>query len=200
MKEKKVLHSTVLTVFTLLVLTFVTAQAAVNFPEDFSGTWKRDKYDNTLTFSSNTVNASNQDNIWEIQSVSRDTYKIKSANTTRTITVKINKDSLVISGDKGSGENNWNGTWKKQAVTTAVQNFTGNGGKGTSIAILAPKATGLAENQSYLPALVQGEFVSNFSGFSAISVLDRERLDDQYTELLSGITTIKLRQGLIWEN
>jgi len=196
MKEKKVLHSTVLTVFTLLVLTFVTAQAAVNFPEDFSGTWKRDKYDNTLTFSSNTVNASNQDNIWEIQSVSRDTYKIKSANTTRTITVKINKDSLVISGDKGSGENNWNGTWKKQAVTTAVQNFTGNGGKGTSIAILAPKATGLAENQSYLPALVQGEFVSNFSGFSAISVLDRERLDDQYTELLSGYYDDKAQAGL----
>ena len=68
----------------------------------------------------------------------------------------------------------------------AVRNWTGDGGKGVSIAILAPKAAGLAENQGYLPALVQGEFVSNFSGYSAISVLDRERLDDQYTELLSG--------------
>jgi len=33
---------------------------------------------------------------------------------------------------------------------------------------------------------VQGEFVSNFSSYSAISVLDRERLDKQYAELLSG--------------
>jgi TolB-like protein len=61
-----------------------------------------------------------------------------------------------------------------------------NDEKRMSIAILAPKATGLAENQNYLPALVQGEFVSNFSGYSAISVLDRERLDEQYAELLSG--------------
>jgi hypothetical protein len=55
-----------------------------------------------------------------------------------------------------------------------------------SIAILAPKGTGLAENQNYLPTLVQGEFVSNFSGYSAISVLDRVSLDEQYAELNSG--------------
>jgi hypothetical protein len=29
--------------------------------------------------------------------------------------------------------------------------FTGNGGRGSSLAILAPKSTGLAANQSYLP-------------------------------------------------
>jgi hypothetical protein len=55
-----------------------------------------------------------------------------------------------------------------------------------SLAILVPKAAGLADNQNYLPALVQGELVSNFSGYSAIAVLDRERLDEQYAELLSG--------------
>jgi hypothetical protein len=67
----------------------------------------------------------------------------------------------------------------------APQNWTGNGGKGMSLAILAPRATGLAENQGYLPALVQGEFVSNFSGYSAISVMDRENLQKVYDELLS---------------
>jgi hypothetical protein len=65
-------------------------------------------------------------------------------------------------------------------------NFTGSGGSGITLAILAPQATGLAGSQSYLPILVQGEFVSNFSGYSAIQVLDRVRLDEQYTELLSG--------------
>ncbi|MDR2094947.1 MAG: leucine-rich repeat domain-containing protein [Treponema sp.] len=64
--------------------------------------------------------------------------------------------------------------------------FTGDGGKGISLAILVPKAQGLTETQNYIPALVQGEFVSNFTGYSAISVLDRERLDEQYAEILSG--------------
>jgi hypothetical protein len=64
--------------------------------------------------------------------------------------------------------------------------FSGDGGKGISLAILAPRAEGLDENQGYIPALVQGEFVSNFSGYSAISVMDRENLDTVYAELLSG--------------
>ncbi|GHV72355.1 hypothetical protein AGMMS49928_29060 [Spirochaetia bacterium] len=34
--------------------------------------------------------------------------------------------------------------------------------------------------------MVQGEFVSNFKGYSAINVLDRVQLDNQYAELLSG--------------
>jgi len=70
--------------------------------------------------------------------------------------------------------------------TQTSYNWTGDGGRGKSLAILAPKATGLEENQNYLPALVQGEFVSNFSGYSAISILDRQRLDEVYAEQLSG--------------
>jgi TolB-like protein len=64
--------------------------------------------------------------------------------------------------------------------------YTGDGGKGKSIAILPLKDTGLTAEQDYLPALVQGEFVSNFKGYSAIDVLDRAQLDNQYAELLSG--------------
>jgi hypothetical protein len=64
--------------------------------------------------------------------------------------------------------------------------YTGDGGKGKSIAILLLKDTGLPAEQNYLPAMVQGEFVSNFKGYSAIDVLDRAQLDNQYAELLSG--------------
>jgi hypothetical protein len=67
-----------------------------------------------------------------------------------------------------------------------AQNWTGDGGRGISLTILSPRPTGLAENQSHLPTLVQGEFVSNFSNFSAISILDWERLDAIYDNLLSG--------------
>jgi len=55
-----------------------------------------------------------------------------------------------------------------------------------SITILAPQATGLAENQNYIPALVQGEFVSNFSSYSAISVLDWEKRDALLVRMISG--------------
>jgi hypothetical protein len=64
--------------------------------------------------------------------------------------------------------------------------YNGTGGEGISLAILAPQVTGLAENLNYLPTLVQGEFVSNFSTYSAISVLDRENLDKLFAETLSG--------------
>ncbi|MDR2499576.1 MAG: leucine-rich repeat domain-containing protein [Treponema sp.] len=64
--------------------------------------------------------------------------------------------------------------------------YSGEGGKGMSLAILAPKATGLGEQQGYIPALVQGELVSSFSSYSALSVMDRENLDTVYSELLSG--------------
>jgi TolB-like protein len=64
--------------------------------------------------------------------------------------------------------------------------FTGEGGKGMSIAILPLKDTGLTADQEYLPALVQGELVGNLKGYSAIDVLDRAQLDNQYAELLSG--------------
>ncbi|MDR1072166.1 MAG: hypothetical protein LBL45_00610 [Treponema sp.] len=93
----------------------------------------------------------------------------------------------------------WAGGKKEQQQTAPTPNqpqteqqrtiplyWNGEGGKGKSIAVLAPRTTGLAENQNYLPALVQGEFVSNFSTYSAVSVLDRSRLEEQYTELLSG--------------
>jgi hypothetical protein len=56
MNKKMFLHNLALTIIILLVLAFSTAQVETNFPADFAGTWKRDKYNNTLTFTSNTIN------------------------------------------------------------------------------------------------------------------------------------------------
>jgi hypothetical protein len=63
--------------------------------------------------------------------------------------------------------------------------FTGDGGKGKSITILPPRAAGLTAGQDYIPALVQGEFISNFSDYSALSVFNRQQLEAQYKELES---------------
>ncbi|MDR2592186.1 MAG: fibrobacter succinogenes major paralogous domain-containing protein [Chitinispirillales bacterium] len=71
------------------------------------------------------------------------------------------------------------------ANTNTPPNYTGDGGKGISLTIYVPQSAGLAKDQSYIPALVQGEFVSNFSNYSAISILDWERLDDIYVKLVN---------------
>jgi hypothetical protein len=90
--------------------------------------------------------------------------------------------SAPVSAEQSTPEQ----THPEQVPPERAALFTGDGGKGISLAILAPKAQGLDDTQTYIPALVQGEFVSNFTGYSAISVLDRERLDEQYAEILSG--------------
>jgi len=80
--------------------------------------------------------------------------------------------------------------------TQAAQNQPRSGESGMSITILTPQATGLEENQNHLPALIQGEFVSNFSSYSTISVLDWERLDEIYLNLLSDKYDDKAREGV----
>jgi len=65
--------------------------------------------------------------------------------------------------------------------------FTGDGGRGTRMAVLVPDAIGLDEEQDYLPGLVQSVMVDNFSRFSAISVLDRVTLETVLAETESGI-------------
>ena len=64
------------------------------------------------------------------------------------------------------------------------QYFTGDGGKGMSLAILVPEGQGLSKDLAYLPAMVQGVLVSNISKYSGISVLDRVALDKVIAETL----------------
>jgi hypothetical protein len=173
-----------------------SANSGIAFPQEFMGTWKRDNFSNILAFTANNLKASNQDYNWGLQSASGDVYTIKSSrsDTTFTITFRIINGNLEISGDSGSGEDNWNGTWRPQggqraaasgtAAQPAVQYWTGDGGRGMRLGILVPHSQGLNENQGYLPALVQGVLVSNISQYSAISVLDRVSLDRVITETL----------------
>lgn len=65
--------------------------------------------------------------------------------------------------------------------------YTGDGGKGIRIAVLIPEASGLTADQNYLPTVVQGVLVDNFSRYSAISVLDRVALEKTLKETESGI-------------
>ena len=71
-----------------------------------------------------------------------------------------------------------------RAGQSAASYFTGSGGSGMRLGILAPESNGLNENQAYLPRMVQGALVSNISRHSAISVLDRVSLDRVILETL----------------
>jgi curli biogenesis system outer membrane secretion channel CsgG len=65
--------------------------------------------------------------------------------------------------------------------------FTGDGGTGMSLAVLVPSAQGIAADQNYLPTMVQGVLVGDLTKYSAISVLDRLRLETVLRETESGI-------------
>jgi hypothetical protein len=68
--------------------------------------------------------------------------------------------------------------------------------RGKSITILPPRGVGLAANQAYLPDFVANELVSNFSGFSAMTLFDRVNNQRQYDELLSGYYADNDKAGL----
>jgi len=89
----------------------------IEFPSAFTGTWKRDNFNNMLTITANTVKSSSQNYAWNISDISGDSHKLIADNTaksTLTLTVKFVNGNIVISGDSGNGQDNWNGTWKKQ--------------------------------------------------------------------------------------
>jgi len=56
--------------------------------------------------------------------------------------------------------------------------FMGSGGKGTSLAVLKLRTETLPANEQWLSSFVQGVLTSNFNKFTAMTVLDRQYMDD----------------------
>jgi len=113
-----------LTVMLVSVLALGYSQNANVFPTDFLVEWKRDDFDNTLTFRTNNVKESNNYLNFPLYRVSGDIYNIGSyiSSSVKYLTIKLVNGNLEISGDSGSGEENWNGTWKKVILTEAQPN------------------------------------------------------------------------------
>ena len=90
----------------------------------------------------------------------------------------------------------------RQAAAPAAQTgalFTGDGGAGTRITVLLLDAEGLPAGREYLPTLVQGVLLDDFSRFSAMSVLDRMSLEMALREAESGIYQIGADFGRLGE-
>ena len=108
------LRSSVQTQTSDLSTRYSTASLA-SFPSHLIGSWKRDEFDNILTFTSNSIRSSTQSNALNLLNVSGDSYTlIRSDDRTFTITIKSVNDNIEISGGTGTGQGNWNGIWRKQ--------------------------------------------------------------------------------------
>jgi hypothetical protein len=106
---------------------------AVKFPSHLTGTMKRETFDNSLTIAENVIKSSSSNYVWVLQSVSGDAYTLKRKDAANTMTLTIKKFSqsrrfeeigrfltvyfVRISGDSGSGQDNWNGDWYTGEVT-----------------------------------------------------------------------------------
>jgi hypothetical protein len=110
--------------FTVIVITVIITLAGCDlfktdtFPSDIEGTWRRYEsiYTNTLTFTSNTLKDSGQTTFWNITDISGDSYTISQNDNSSnkvTITIRLVGGNLVISNDRGIGQNSWNGIWIK---------------------------------------------------------------------------------------
>jgi len=80
-------------------------------------TWKRSNFNNILTLTQNTIKSSSSNNLWILQNISGNVYTFKRSKASNTLTITIvlvDNNKLVISGDKGSDQDNWNGTWLLQ--------------------------------------------------------------------------------------
>jgi len=68
--------------------------------------------------------------------------------------------------------------------------FTGNGGKGISIAVLEPTGKGLSQNEQWVLSLVQGSITGDFNKYSAMTIVDRQNLEKilaEQAQALSGV-------------
>jgi hypothetical protein len=92
----------------------------VTFPKGFTGTWRRNNFNNTLTVTENTIKSSSSNSLWILQRFSGDSYTFKRSNAANTLTITLRLtrgyygNNIEISGDSGSGQDNWNGTWGRQ--------------------------------------------------------------------------------------
>jgi hypothetical protein len=77
------------------------------------GRWQRSNFNNALDFTPNTIKSSSSNILWVLQSVSGNTYTFKRADAVGTmiLNIRLNDNGFTISGDSGSGQENWNGTW-----------------------------------------------------------------------------------------
>ena len=92
---------------------------------------------------------------------------------------------LVVGCSSTQGTNT-----SSQKPVVKVPYYEGQGGKGIKVAVLQPSGKGLSENEQWLLSFIQGSITGDFSKYSAMTVIDRQNLDQilaNQAEAASGI-------------
>jgi TolB-like protein len=78
----------------------------------------------------------------------------------------------------------------KPPETVKDPRFDGDGGKGITLAVLQPAATGLQREEQYLTSFVQGILTSDLNRVTAMTIIDRQNLDRVIAEQVAaaGVT------------
>ena len=129
-KQKLFLGFTVMTItviFTMAGCALLQPVERPNFSSELTGTWERvdqSKGRHTLTFTSTTLKASNQNYYWNLRSISGTVYNIRDSlnGSTGTIHLTLNGDTLDIvdaydmsnAGEWSGTEDDWTGTWRRR--------------------------------------------------------------------------------------
>jgi hypothetical protein len=115
-KKRLFLGFVVIAIVVIFTMTGCDLFATPEFPSEFLGTWKRENstFTDTRTFTKDTYRMSNQSNHWVLIDISGDTYHLsQSDNRDHKVfeIIRFVNGKLEITGCRGTGMDNCNGTW-----------------------------------------------------------------------------------------
>jgi len=66
--------------------------------------------------------------------------------------------------------------------------WSGNGGKGISLAVLEPTGKGLSPNEQWMLSLIQSSITGDFNKYSAMTIIDRQNLEKILAEQMQSMS------------
>ena len=66
--------------------------------------------------------------------------------------------------------------------------WTGDGGKGLSLAVLEPTGRGISQNEQWMLSLIQSSLTGDFNKYSAMAIIDRQNLEKIIAEQMQSMS------------
>jgi len=76
----------------------------------------------------------------------------------------------------------------RQSQAARPAYWTGDGGRGISLAVLEPAGRGITQNEQWMLSLIQSSITGDFNKYSAMTIIDRQNLETILKEQLQSIS------------
>jgi TolB-like protein len=102
--------------------------------------------------------------------------------------------TLAIPSWAGGSKDKGTETTKQENVQTQTQRnptvplWTGEGGKGISLAVLEPTSRGLSPNEQWMLSLIQSSITGDFNKYSDMTIIDRQNLEKILAEQMQSMS------------